>query len=569
MPGFLISKGKKINHLKNYDDSRCIMGEIISCGWNIQWNVLDKFTEDNVFSENENYIIVFEGVILNKNELLHIHKYNDWKELLYYFIDHDKYFWKKLRGNFSGAIYDKKNKIWTVFTDQLGNHVVFYLENKDYTVFSSQLNYVTDWMHLNQIKINISDKWINDFLLYGYMLDTHTIIDGCKRVFPGCFIKYDENRLKMKEEVYYRVKKSDCGLDENQIIDELDYLFNNAIERIVKKSLENNYKVILDISGGLDSRMIVAAIKKLGYENDVLGINYAQDGSTDQIVSKTVSKVFNIEMLQFLMDGGRCIEDIDNLIFMNQGLNYYMSITGGKFVLENLDRNTYGVELWGILGDIYEGAMITDNDLAKLKWDYPRFRTSRLFPIKHKISYDRYYEDNEIMWFYIRGMLFGQNTAFIRQNYVEAPAVYGDIDFLDFIFSIPYEIRTKGHIYRKWMKKYYPDAFDIIYSDNKVKVCIDDNEEKLRILPHKIIDKIQSKFNKTQFEKTVSMNPIDYWMKNNESLSIYINGYFNTNIMILDSYPKLKEKIMLLFSSENSWDKIIAVSMISAIKQYI
>lgn len=569
MPGFLISKYKKVPKLMNYDEKRCVSGEFSTCGWNIQWNVLNKFTDDNCFSENEDYIIVFEGMVLNKTSLLKEYKFDNWTLLLFHLAKNESIFWEKFRGVFSGAVYDKRNKSWVVFTDQLGNHLVLYYKKDNQVVFSSQLNYVTDWMRQNKIERYISEKWINDFLCYGYMRDTHTIISECNRIFPGDYIMYDENSHVLLEKQYYRVKKVNCDLDENQIIDKLDSVFKEAVGKVVSKCVENGYKAIVDISGGLDSRMIVAAIKDLGYEDKVLGMNYAQDGSSDQIVSKEVSRKFNIEMLQFLMDDGKCMMDIDDLIFMNQGFNYYIGITGGKFVLENLDRESYGAELWGILGDIYEGAMITETDLSLLKWNYQRFRTSDFFQIDNSIMYDREYQDNEIMWFYIRGMLCGENTAFIRQNYIEAPAVYGDIDFMNFIFSIPYEMRTKGHIYRKWMKKYYPNAYNIIYSDNKVKVCVSDKEEQLRCFPYKVINRMRRVFDRNNYERTISMNPIDYWVKNNESLRWFIDSYFENNIVNLDQYKDLKDKIVMLYSTDNIWNKIIAVSMVSAIKQYI
>lgn len=569
MPGFLISKEKKINSLKNYKEDRCISGEFSSCGWNVQWNVLNKFTSDNCFSENEKYILVLQGLILNKNELLHKYENTDWKVLLFNLIEKDACFFREFRGAFSGAYYDKKEKKWTVFTDQLGNHLVLYYQCDDGMVFGSQMNYISDWMKTNQQDREISNDWVNDFLSFGYMRDSHTVIEGCKRIFPGCYIIYDEKKNEKVEEIYYRVKKSDCNLNENQIIDKLDEIFKQAVDRVAKKCIENNFKMVLDVSGGLDSRMIVAVIKELGYEKDVIGINYAQDGSSDQKISKTVSQKYDVELMQFLMDSGNCIKEIDDLMFMNQGFNYYIGITGGRYVLENLDRDTYGVELWGILGDIYEGAMIVEDDLSELKWDYPRFRTSTYFPIVNRTGYTREYQDNEVMWFYIRGMLAGENTAFIRQNFVEAPAVYGDVEFLDFIFSIPYELRTKGHIYRKWMKKYYPDACDIIYSHNNVKVCVNDKEEKFRAFPYKINNRIKRIINRKSYEKTISMNPIDYWLKNNSDLMKYIDIYFDKNICVMGKYPKLRDKVTQLFASNNSFDKIVALSMISAMKQYI
>ena len=128
---------------------------------------------------------------------------------------------------------------------------------------------------------------------------------------------------------------------------------------------------------------------------------------------------------------------------------------------------------------------------------------------------------------------------------------------------------TKCHIYRKGIKKYYPGAGDIIYSHNNVKFCVNDKEEKFRAFPYKINNRIKRIINRKSYEKTISMNPIDYWLKNNSDLMKYIEIYFDKNICVMGNYPKLRDKVTQLFASNNSFDKIVALSMISAVKQYI
>lgn len=569
MPGFFISQGKIVPSLKNYDDSRCVQGEFKSCGWNIQWNVLDKFFNDKLFFENEEYIMVLDGIILNKRDLQNKYHETNWQNLLIQLVSKDQLFFKELRGAFCGAYYDKKSKRWIAFTDQTGNHLLLYFCDNDSFVISSQLNYVSDWMKLNHKRRILSYSWVNDFLSYGYMLDTHTIIENCNRLFPGDYLIYDENSRILSIKEYYRAIKTELDLPEEEIIEKLDCVFTEAVKRVVEKCSEYDYKLLVDVSGGLDSRMIAAVTHKLGYEDILLGINYAQSESYDQKIAKNVASKCSIEMLQLYLDSGKCVCDIDDLIFMNQGMNYYIGITGGKFVLENVDRHTYGAELWGILGDIYEGAMITEDNLSELCWDYPRFRTCLHYPVFNKTGYERLYQDNEMMWFYIRGMIAGQNTAFIRQNFVEAPAVYGDVDFMNFNFSIPYEVRTKGHIYRKWMKLKYQEMSDIIYSHNGVKVCTDDTEEKILALPNKIKNKINRKLFKNSYEKSSSMNPIGYWIKNNKDISSYIDNYYSENIAFLSAWPEIKAMVSELFNSDDPMGKIVSLSMISAIKQYI
>ena len=174
------------------------------------------------------------------------------------------------------------------------------------------------------------------------------------------------------------------------------------------------------------------------------------------------------------------------------------------------------------------------------------------------------------MWFYIRGILAGENTALIRQNFLEAPAVYGDVDLLNFIFSIPYEKRVDERIYLKWLVKKYPRMAKIPYSHTCLRIIANKNTEKLIMFPFRVKRKLASMINSEKYRRTVSMNPMDYWMETNPSLREYFDEYFNQNIKYAEGYA-CSEKIISLYNEENcsAMQKIVALTAVSAIKQFL
>lgn len=570
MPGFFISNTNRKIKLKNYDNSRCCYEEMDSNGWIIQRNTLNKFMDDKIFFQNEEFIIILDGVILNKLDLMKAYNSEQWVDTILEMLREDKFFFSRLRGAFSGAIYEKRKDSWMAFTDQISNHLLLFYSDGTHVAVGSELAYFSTWMKENKIDRNICKDWENDFFSFGYMLDTHTIINGVKRVFPGSYICCSQmNQWKIEEEQYYMINAQKINMDisVDDAIEQIDMTFHNAVNRILDKNREYGYKTVIDISGGLDSRMNACIANQNETREKLLCINYAQDGSSDQTISKQLVKELNLESIFYLMDGGDCITSIDDFVLMNQGMNYFLAITGGKNVLELLDRGTYGIELIGVLGDVYEGAMIDEEGTDAPNWLYNRFRTSRRFPIFNEEGYERRYDNNEILWFYIRGIFMGMNTAFIRQNYMEALTPYGDVDFMNLHFSLPYRMRVEQHIYRKWMMKKYPKMARIKYSGTGVPVTDNDRKEFLCTFPRRALRKVR----KILFgaKKEWSMNPIDFWYKENVELKQAFDDYFNLNIESLKNDETILMKVNELYKEGNTMEKAMALTILSAIKQYI
>src|SRR5699024_7978460 len=79
MPGFLISNIKKISdlELKNVNQKECIIQKLENVDIVILRNTLKKFLEDKLFFQDEDHIIITEGILLNKKDLLKKNQVDD------------------------------------------------------------------------------------------------------------------------------------------------------------------------------------------------------------------------------------------------------------------------------------------------------------------------------------------------------------------------------------------------------------------------------------------------------------------------------------------------------------
>ena len=65
MPGFLVSDFEKKVELHNYA-SYCRKDEMTCSSYWMKRNTLNKYLQDKIFCQNEDYGLILEGVILNK-----------------------------------------------------------------------------------------------------------------------------------------------------------------------------------------------------------------------------------------------------------------------------------------------------------------------------------------------------------------------------------------------------------------------------------------------------------------------------------------------------------------------
>lgn len=573
MPGIMLNTNGKIANLRNYDDSRCRRDIIEDNSVVIQRNTLNKFINDKVFAKKGNIVIAIEGIIYNYTQYKKIYNCDTCEEVLFNLYEEKGIdLLKDFRGEIAGFVLDKQKGKLYVFTSKLGSKAIFYYYNRECLVAGSQLNYITDYMKEHNLKRTVSNESIRQFLAYGYYLDDSTCVDGVRRVYPGHCLVYDLQTQELSDHVYYVAdyKQSDT-CDQSVAIKQLHDTFISAMKDIVEKNREYGYKTLLDASGGADSRMICCTARELGAE-DVLMDCYAQSESNDVKNAQKLARLLDYDFVFKSLDNAKCLMNIDDFILMNNGATIYYGITGGKDMLEMIDQNKFGLECTGLLGNVYYGSMVVIKHEEGILEDYPKYRVSRVLEYGKDYTFPskmhKYFNNhaNEHYWFYTRGMIFGMTSYFIRQNFTEVATPFGDDDFLKEYLTIPWNERVNNHLLRKWMIKYYKDAANIKYSDNHFSITesITPKGDLIEIL-QKVFNRIRRKFPQ---KKAIGMNDYVFWYNNNTNFRNYVDKYYETNLPYCDAYEDVKNLVIKLYNNSIK-DKLLAVSVISMIKQYI
>jgi asparagine synthase (glutamine-hydrolysing) len=79
------------------------------------------------------------------------------------------------------------------------------------------------------------------------------------------------------------------NLSESQLLETLDHVLVNTFLRLLESTIKQGKKLVVPLSGGLDSRIVIAMLKRLGV-NDVICISYGRKGNRESAISKKVAE---------------------------------------------------------------------------------------------------------------------------------------------------------------------------------------------------------------------------------------------------------------------------------------
>lgn len=567
MPGFRISNFTKVVDLKNIYQEQCIRESLQLQGYSVERNTLKKFKNDKVFSQNDKYVIITEGVILNRKDLMNRFGGSTLDSTIVEMIDKlGIEFFREFRGSFCGAVYDKQEDTWYVYTNQIGDRPVFYYSHNDKFVVGAQLNYVLDVIHVNKEKISLDEKAVYDMLTFAFMEKDNTYAKEIKRLQAGHYLVIRAGEIVVKEYFRFEKKSSDLeGISDTELIELVDEKFRKAVELEFNKDQEYGYRFYSDLSGGLDSRMTMWVAAEMGYL-PIVHLTYCQANYLDELIAKEIAEYWGNEVIVKSLSDARFLFDIDKIVSMNGGLSLYSGITGGARLLELLNPQKMGIEHTGQLGDVVLGSYY------KKAHQIGKWELTGMYSEKRKgmidTCYMKSFSDNEMYLLYTRGFQGIACTHLIRQNFTEVGSPFVDVDFFQLCCNIPAEKRVGHNLYIKWILSKHPEAAQFKWE--KIGGKINDGEVKQfwRKIRRGAMPRLRSVLNLPQKIVPSGMNPMDYWYVNKPYISSYMDSYFRNNLenSILDS--GMKKTISDYYSSGTAIEKTQALTVLSAIKYY-
>jgi asparagine synthase (glutamine-hydrolysing) len=132
-----------------------------------------------------------------------------------------------------------------------------------------------------------------EFLATGFVTGDETLIQGIRQIQAGEIIRIEATELNKKFFFSYRTAlSSDSEYNEFRL--KGVEIFNEAFRRFI--SGLNGRTVVVPLSGGFDSRLIVAMLKKNNYEK-VICFTYGRQGNPEIEVSRKAAEILRYQWI--------------------------------------------------------------------------------------------------------------------------------------------------------------------------------------------------------------------------------------------------------------------------------
>lgn len=189
-----------------------------------------------------------------------------------------------LRGSFICLITDQIQEKAYLFSDRQGSRPMFFRElaNRS-TIYAPQVKLLAS---LKPSLDRLNSSAIGQFLIRGCFYGNDTLYEGIQKFPQGNLTAFTRGQQSSQQYWSYKFNESHRTLTDSDLVDELDCLVSTATRRLMGVT----HNPILLLSGGLDSRLMLAYLQKEG-ANHIPAFSYMvhnTDGE-DHIVAKRLS----------------------------------------------------------------------------------------------------------------------------------------------------------------------------------------------------------------------------------------------------------------------------------------
>lgn len=253
-------------------------------------------------------------------------------------------FFEKLNGLFSGLLIDKRQAKAFLFNDRYGVERLYSHETDDSLYFASEAKAL---LRVLPMLRHFDPEGLGQFLSYGCTMGSRTLFKNIELLPAGSCWTFENGRRSTGK--YFSPEQWEA---QPMLAPEtFEAKFYETVNRVLPRYFESNYKIGISLTGGLDSRMIVAC--RPGTQPDPVCYTFSgKTGKTfDDRLAREVAKTCGLKHKLLRLDSdffSNFANYADRTIYVTDG---YFGVTGAhEIYLNNKARQLSPVRLTGNFG---------------------------------------------------------------------------------------------------------------------------------------------------------------------------------------------------------------------------
>jgi asparagine synthase (glutamine-hydrolysing) len=267
-----------------------------------------------MLTPDQRFTVVFNGEIYNFLELRaqlieqghQFLTHSDTEVVLKLFSLEGLASFKKLRGMFAIAVWDKQERQLTLSRDRIGIKPFYIFDDGTCIQFASEIKAI---LASGRYSTVLNEAAVGTYLKIGYLPGSETMFKGITKLGPGSYRVYSESAEPVDGKFWSLPR-----LREDQ--DTGAQTFNDKFAETVKQHMISDVPVGAFLSGGLDSSAIVSMMSRFAPDRvNTFAVGYKDSDEDNELpYAKQVAEHFNTRHHEFVLEPTDFLESIDRFL---------------------------------------------------------------------------------------------------------------------------------------------------------------------------------------------------------------------------------------------------------------
>ncbi len=192
-----------------------------------------------------------------------------------------------LRGMFAFGYYDAEQDSLFLARDPLGKKPLYYAHRADRFAFASELTALAD---LEDLDRSIDADGLGDYLLLQYVHAPGTIYRGVRKLPPGCWLRIDGRGSVTTGRYFSWTAGHAEGPPLPDTYEDRLRLLDDLLNKAVARRLLSDVPLGAFLSGGVDSALVTATMRRLGITPKTYSVGFADSPDSEHVAAREIAE---------------------------------------------------------------------------------------------------------------------------------------------------------------------------------------------------------------------------------------------------------------------------------------